>query len=163
MRQLAAEQQAGMSSIVRTVARWVSPFIILYGLYILSVAHRTPGGAFESGVILACGFVLLLLAYGRESLPARVPVPLVSALVSAGALLFWAMAVAGLLSGDSFLSNIGAQDVPAGMRGTGLASLCELGFAIEVVSALVLLLVSLSVLRVKACGTDDDWVTNIEE
>jgi hypothetical protein len=44
-----------------------------------------------------------------------------------------------------------------------LTSLGELGFAIEVVAALLLLLITFSVLRVKAGGTDDELVTDIED
>ena len=56
----------GMSPIVKTVTRWVKVFIFLYGVYIIITGHVAPGGGFAGGVIIACSYMLLTLAYGRE-------------------------------------------------------------------------------------------------
>jgi len=56
----------GMTVIVKTVSSWVKVLIFLFGIYIVLFGHLTPGGGFAGGVILACSYVLLLLAYGRE-------------------------------------------------------------------------------------------------
>ena len=37
-------QEPGMSLIVRTAARWLKPFILLFGGYIVLYGHLTPGG-----------------------------------------------------------------------------------------------------------------------
>ena len=56
---------SGMSLIVRTATRLVTGFILIFGLYIITYGHITPGGGFAGGVILALGLVLTLLAFGK--------------------------------------------------------------------------------------------------
>ncbi len=164
MKKLATEERDGMSTIVRTVTRWVSAFIILYGLYIVAYGHLTPGGGFPGGVIMAGGFVLLMLAFGKKRLTALLPVARASALDCLGALGFWLLAVAGLVFGGGvFFRNF----LPHGLRlrlwSAGIIPLCNVAIALKVTASLVLMLVALSVLRVKAGGTDEDFVSDIEE
>jgi hypothetical protein len=56
----------GMTVIVKTVTRWLKVFIFLYGIYIIITGHLAPGGGFAGGVIIACSYMLLTLAYGKE-------------------------------------------------------------------------------------------------
>jgi len=56
----------GMSLIVRTITRLVTGFILIFGLYIVTYGHITPGGGFAGGVILALGLILTLLAFGKK-------------------------------------------------------------------------------------------------
>lgn len=163
MEKLATEKRDGMSMVVRQVAQWVSPFIILYALFILAVGNDAPGGAFESGVMLACGFVLLMLASGRRALARILPVRLITVFISLGIIVFWAMAAAGLLFGERFFSNFLAQTKPVGARDPGIITYCELGVTLEVGAALLLILILLSVLRVKGGGTDDEFITEVED
>ena len=55
----------GMSSLVKDVARLFAGFILTFGLHMALYGHAKPGGGFAGGVIVAGGFVLLVLAYGR--------------------------------------------------------------------------------------------------
>ncbi len=55
-----------MDIVVRTIAKWLAPFIWLYGIYILLHGHITPGGSFSGGAIVAAGAVLLIIAYGTK-------------------------------------------------------------------------------------------------
>jgi len=52
----------GMTIIVKTVSSWVKVLIFLFGIYITIFGHLTPGGGFAGGVILACSYILLMLA-----------------------------------------------------------------------------------------------------
>lgn len=52
--------------IVKTLARLLMPFIIAYALYVVTHGHYSPGGGFQGGVILAAGFVLLVISHGME-------------------------------------------------------------------------------------------------
>ena len=56
----------GMSQIVKDAARLFAGFIMTFGIYIVCYGHLTPGGGFAGGVILAGGFVLLILAGGKR-------------------------------------------------------------------------------------------------
>ena len=57
----------GMSVIVKTVTRLTLAFILIYGIYIGTTGHVSPGGGFTGGVILALAFVHIMLAFGKEA------------------------------------------------------------------------------------------------
>jgi len=53
-----------MDIIVRTIAKGLFPFIILFGVYVLFHGHLTPGGSFPGGVIIATGIALVAISFG---------------------------------------------------------------------------------------------------
>jgi multisubunit Na+/H+ antiporter MnhB subunit len=55
----------GMSQLVKDVARLFAGFILTFGMYVMLHGHSRPGGGFAGGVIVAGGFVLLVLSYGK--------------------------------------------------------------------------------------------------
>lgn len=57
----------GMTLIVKTITRLTVGLILLLGIYIVLEGHSSPGGGFAGGVIIALGFVHLVLAFGKES------------------------------------------------------------------------------------------------
>jgi len=127
----------GMGEIVETVARWVKGFILTYGIYVMLYGHITPGGGFEGGVIIACGFILPVLA-GRQMDFNRKPASL---LASAGVLLFLALALAGLgTTGGAFFHNF--IETPAASRFTlfsgGIIPIANIGIGLTVASSLFL-------------------------
>ncbi|NIP85308.1 MAG: hypothetical protein GTO03_07020, partial [Planctomycetales bacterium] len=99
------EGREGMSLIVRTVCRWVKGFILLYGIYIVLYGHLTPGGGFSGGVIAASAYVLLVLAEGERSALAVFSRSAAATGDSLGVLVFWGMALAGLLLAGGFAVN----------------------------------------------------------
>lgn len=50
------------SEILKSGADLLAPLIILFGIYIFTHGHLTPGGGFPGGVVLASGFLLMLMA-----------------------------------------------------------------------------------------------------
>jgi len=50
------------SEVLKSGAAMLSPLIILFGIYIFSHGHLTPGGGFPGGVVMASAFLLLLMA-----------------------------------------------------------------------------------------------------
>lgn len=56
----------GMTVIVKTVAEWIKGFILFYGVYIVLQGHLSPGGGFAGGVIIACSFIMMELAFGKD-------------------------------------------------------------------------------------------------
>jgi multicomponent Na+:H+ antiporter subunit B len=60
------DQEKGMSLIVKTVTKLTLGFILLYGIYITLTGHRSPGGGFAGGVIVALSFIHIMLAFGKE-------------------------------------------------------------------------------------------------
>ena len=57
-----------MTTIVKKVTQLVSGIIFLYGIYVITHGHLTPGGGFAGGAIIAGAFILLVLAYGSKLL-----------------------------------------------------------------------------------------------
>jgi len=66
---MSREHEQGMSVIVKTITRLTVGLILLYGIYILSHGHLSPGGGFAGGVIVALSFVHLMLAYDADEVP----------------------------------------------------------------------------------------------
>ena len=49
--------------IVKTLCRFLIPFMQLFGLYVIAHGHGSPGGGFQGGCTLAASFVLILIAF----------------------------------------------------------------------------------------------------
>ena len=156
----------GPSIVVKTVARWVVAFIFLYGLYIVAYGHLSPGGGFAGGVILACAFMLEVLAWGKGSALAAFPFRIAKRLDSAGALLFLALALLGFLFAGGFFVNV-IQKLspgrPLALFNGGIIPLSNIAIAIKVCASLFLVMVVLSALRVVAGGSDADLTCEEEE
>ncbi|MCP4708945.1 MAG: hypothetical protein GY869_09995 [Planctomycetes bacterium] len=56
----------GMTIIVKQVTKLVVGFILLYSIYLILFGHLSPGGGFVGGVTMACGFILIVLAFGKD-------------------------------------------------------------------------------------------------
>lgn len=104
----------GMSSIVKTVTRWVSPFIFAFGIYIALTGHLTPGGGFPGGVIIAGCFILLTLAFGKEAPFRLFNLKSSSVTDSLAALSFLCMGLLGYVFGSGFMNNF----IESGFPGT---------------------------------------------
>ena len=91
------------SSIVRTVSRRVAVFAQIFGLYVIMHGHSSPGGGFQGGVILASSFMLLALGDGVGEVRRRVSLGALTALTSAGVLVYAGIGVVCLLLGGNYL------------------------------------------------------------
>lgn len=58
----------GMTVIVKKTTQLISGLVFLYGIYVIVHGHLTPGGGFAGGVIIAGSFILLILAFGSDSM-----------------------------------------------------------------------------------------------
>ena len=54
------------SPIVILGARLLSPYIMLFGLYVIFHGHYSPGGGFQGGTLLAASILLIRLAGGEN-------------------------------------------------------------------------------------------------
>lgn len=52
--------------IVSIVSRLVSPFIMIFALYVVFHGHYSPGGGFQGGTMLAAAVLLIRLAAGSD-------------------------------------------------------------------------------------------------
>jgi multisubunit Na+/H+ antiporter MnhB subunit len=140
----------GMSVIVKTVTRWVKGFILLYGIYIVLYGHLTPGGGFAGGVIVACAFILLTLAEGQRVAFKTLPKNAASELDSVGALLFWGLALAGMIAAGTFFKNFIATPETSYFKllSSGIILPSNIGIGIKVGMSLFMVFAMLSALHV---------------
>lgn len=53
------------TAVIPTISRKLAPFVVLFGCYLITHGHLSPGGGFQGGTVLASGFLLLVLGYGN--------------------------------------------------------------------------------------------------
>ncbi|MDI6883986.1 MAG: MnhB domain-containing protein [Hadesarchaea archaeon] len=130
---------AGMTVIVRTIARLLFPFTFLFGVYVVIHGHLTPGGGFPGGVIIAGSVVMLLLAYGIERAQKRVGVLQAEVLESIGGLTIAILGVLGLLVGVNFLQNVFPTGELGQLFSAGNLPLLYLGVGVKVTAGILLI------------------------
>ena len=101
------------SEIVDMISRKLAPYILLFGLYLISYGHLSPGGGFQGGVVLASGVILLCLSRGTIATQKLIPVNKVSLGEIMMFFLFLVIGMAGLLANRYFLGNF----LPLGKSG----------------------------------------------
>ena len=145
-----SEKPVGMTLIVQTVTRWLKGPIILYGIYIVFTGHLSPGGGFAGGVIIACAFVLITLAFGAKFALGRVGKLLASELDSLGALMFVTIALLGYAGGSFFLNFIQMANPTPPFRifSAGTILLSNIAIGLKVGASLFMIFIILAVIRV---------------
>jgi len=98
-------EKQGMSIIVKTTSRILLWVIFLYGIYIILFGHLSPGGGFGGGVVLALGFLSIVLAYGRSFTLQWLSIPRLEKAEAGAPLLFLIIALLGIVAGGAFLQN----------------------------------------------------------
>lgn len=131
------------SKIVDLISRKLVPFILLFGLYLISYGHLSPGGGFQGGAVLSSAILLLCLSRGVEATRSLFTSRAVNAIEIAAFALFLAMAAAGIAVGVSFLGNF----LPLGRIGdvpsAGFILFLNLVIGLEVGAGITLILFSL--------------------
>ena len=138
----------GMSVIVKKVSQLVSGLVFMYGIYIITHGHLTPGGGFAGGAVLAGAFILLVLANGNELVKLKKKEEGSSVTESLAVLTFILLATVALLIGTHvFFKNW----LPAGIVGdlisAGIIPLYNIVVGIEVGAALFTIFLALAIYR----------------
>ena len=102
------------SLIVKIITRKLFPFILLYGCYLISHGHLSPGGGFQGGVIFGSALILLGLVEGIKLTEKRFREDLLSLVKNIGMVLFISFGFIGIFFGYYFLSDF----LPRGEVGT---------------------------------------------
>ncbi|GGI05260.1 MnhB domain-containing protein [Egicoccus halophilus] len=129
------------SEVVRVICAVASPFIALFGLYVIAHGHYGPGGGFAGGVFVAVGAILPRLTID-ERLAYRLIPPAAGPLTAGiGLLAFLVVAVLPLFAGGAFL-DYGALEIPgmepARVRYLGIL-VVEVAVGLAVFGAMVLI------------------------
>ncbi len=142
------QKEKGMTNIVKIVAKFVSPPIVLFGIYMVLHGHLTPGGGFPGGVIVASAFILLILAFGREMASQKLKLSTASTLESIGALIFLSLALIGIAAGGWFFFNFLPKGEPLRILSAGFIPLANIGIGLKVSGGIFAVFVTLIMFRI---------------
>lgn len=124
--------------IVSLVSRNVSPFIMLYALYVIFHGHYSPGGGFQGGTMLAAAVLLVRLAAGSDVSQLQFKSSWGTRLGSVGVLIYFGTGFVAMLMGGNYL-NYAALPLAgssAVVRGWGILFI-EIGVGLAVMGILV--------------------------
>lgn len=124
--------------ILRVVARFLIPLIMLFALYVQFHGEYSPGGGFQAGVIFAAAWILFVLIYGLEAGVAVIPERAMFILSAAGVLLYALIGLLGVILGGNFLDYGPLLDDPQAAQQAGII-LVELGVGVTVASVVMLI------------------------
>jgi multisubunit Na+/H+ antiporter MnhB subunit len=138
----------GMSIIVKKVSQLMAALIFMYGIYIITHGHLTPGGGFAGGTLLSGAFILLVLAWGSGLLKLKHREQGSSLTESLAIFLFLLLAVLAIVLGTHvFFYNY----LPAGKAGelisAGIIPVYNILVGIEVGAALFTIFLALAIYK----------------
>jgi len=124
--------------IVSLVSRVVSPFIMLYALYVIFHGHYSPGGGFQGGTMLAAAVLLVRLAAGGELGQLQFKTSWGTILGAIGVLIYFGTGFTAMLLGGNFLNykTLPLGNNLAAVRGWGILFV-EIGVGLAVMGILV--------------------------
>lgn len=124
--------------ILRIVAKFLIPLIILFALYVQFHGDFGPGGGFQAGVIFSAAFILYALVFGLDAAEKIIPPYILRILASLGVVLYAGVGVVALLLGANYLdySVMGSTQVSGQHLGILLV---ELGVGITVASIMLII------------------------
>ena len=124
--------------IVSLVSRAVSPFIMLFALYVIFHGHYSPGGGFQGGTLLAASLILLRLSLGSKTAQLQFRTGWAMPVGSIGVLVYFGTGLLTMLLGGNFLDY---HFLPLGGHAEMLRSwgilIVEIGVGLAVMAILV--------------------------
>ena len=127
--------------VLRVVTKALTPFILLFGLYVQTHGDFGPGGGFQAGVIFASAFILYGLVFGIGVLRRVFPARLLLLLAGLGVLIYAGVGVAAMFMGGNYLEYAALAGDPAFGNHIGIW-LVELGVGMTVSSVMVTIFVT---------------------
>ncbi len=127
------------SRIITVVTRKLFPFILLFGLYLVSYGHLSPGGGFQGGVAIAAAVVLLSLSQGIENTKLRFSERILRLIESGGIAALSVTGLIGVCLGLYFLGNFISTGTPGKLASGGIIPFLNLVIGTKVGAAFVLI------------------------
>ncbi len=127
------------TTVLDAVSRLITPFMLMFGAYVVTHGHYSPGGGFQGGVIFAVAVILARLVHGRDARWGIRP-RIALGLACAGAGLYMAIGLLSLLFQDNFL-DYGMLPLPlkvTEVRAVGTLGI-EIGVALAVTGVITLI------------------------
>jgi multicomponent Na+:H+ antiporter subunit B len=151
------------SPIMRVIGALVTPFVLMFGIYVTAHGHDGPGGGFAGGVIMAVAVVVVRMVLPTSISHRLFPPGLGVWLMVAGVGLFVAVGLVTLAIDGQFL-DYDAVNLPLGEareRYYGIL-VVEVGVAMAVMGAMVSI-VDLLGATVPDDDTDDEDTADIDD
>ncbi len=124
--------------IVSLVSRMISPFIMIFALYVIFHGHYSPGGGFQGGTMLAAAVLLVRLAAGSELGQLQLKKSWGMPMGSIGVLIYFGTGFLAMVMGGNFLNY---HHLPLGLHPDMLRSwgilIVEVGVGVAVMGILV--------------------------
>lgn len=120
------------SSIVTSGSKLLFPAIILLGAYVFIHGHLSPGGGFQGGVIIATGFLLMLLSYENYSISHTA----LSIVESLAGITFAGVGLLGFMHGGTFLQNFLPTGVLNNLFSGGIIPIIYIAVGLKVAAEL---------------------------
>jgi multicomponent Na+:H+ antiporter subunit B len=129
------------SPIIQYGARLISPYIMVFGLYVITHGHYSPGGGFQGGALLAAAVLLVRLAAGQRIAQNQLSEILTMPFSILGIALYFGIGLVAVIMGGYFL-DYGKLPIPGldpiQLRFYGVL-IIELGIGLAVMAVLVLI------------------------
>lgn len=126
--------------IIRTVCRFLIPFIQIFALYVVAHGHHSPGGGFQGGVILGASVILMAITTNLRTSLERIGEKTVALLAALGILIYAGTGALCLFFGGNYLDYgalAGLLHVqPVAARSLGIL-IVEIGVAITVMATMI--------------------------
>ncbi len=124
--------------ILRFIAKFLIPVIVLFALYVQFHGDYGPGGGFQAGVIFSVAFILYTLVFGLATAESVMRRNVLRMLASLGVLIYAGTGFATLLLGGNFLNYSVLAENPTAGQHIGILVI-ELGVGITVASVMLII------------------------
>ena len=129
------------SPIVLLGARLLSPYIMVFGWYVIFHGHYSPGGGFQGGALLAASLLLTRVAGGSKLAELQIKELATTPLAVIGVVIYFATGLVAIFMGGYFLdySQLPIPGMePEWLRYTGIL-IIEVGIGLAVMAILVMI------------------------
>ena len=128
--------------IVKTIVRWVIPFIQVFGVYVIFYGHVSFGGGFSGGALIGASLILYAITFGLKASKKMVPHQRSQWMESLGILWYIALGIVGIYASGYFLGNKTAgffMGEAGQLLSAGIIPLLTIGIGVKVASTVITL------------------------
>jgi len=105
--------EQGMGFLVKTAARWLKGFLLVFAVSLIAYGHLTHGDGFSGGIMVACVFAAIFLVEGKAASARTLSRRAAYLIGSAATLALLLLGLLGMVRGGAFLKNFLVSLEPA--------------------------------------------------
>lgn len=129
------------SPIILLGSRLLSPYIMLFGIYVIAHGHYSPGGGFQGGALLAASVLLIRVSGGRLVSRLQISEFTLTPMAAIGVIIYFLTGAVAVFMGGYFL-DYGMLPFPgmepAMLRYYGIL-IIEVGIGLAVMAILIMM------------------------